>query len=176
MLDGESEMIAATAQKEIGIAPSVELGGAAESLAVTEAAGALLGVVDDDDGELMVALEMTEEGEQGSDLGGRILIDAVQADEGIEDEQARAESGDGMFEHGAIVGQVEAQGGGGDDLEVEVVEVDAGGAADAVEASAHDVEGVLGGVEQYRSWVGHREATQARGAGRDGDGEVESQE
>ena len=74
MLDGESEMIAATAQKEIGIAPSVELGGAAESLAVTEAAGALLGVVDDDDGELMVALEMTEEGEQGSDLGGRILI------------------------------------------------------------------------------------------------------
>ena len=52
------------------------------------------GVVDDDDGEMMEALEITEEGEQESDVGGRVFIDAVQADEGVEDEQARAECGD----------------------------------------------------------------------------------
>lgn len=86
MLDGESEIIAVTAEKEVAVAPGVELRRAAQSLAVAEASGALLGVVDDDDGEMMLTLEMAQKGEQGSDLGGRVFIAAMQSDEGIEDE------------------------------------------------------------------------------------------
>ena len=119
---------------------------------------------------------MAQKGEQGSDLGGGILIDAVQADEGVEHQEAWADGGDGVFEAVAIGGPIEAQGSSGDDLEVEAAQAHASGAADAVEASADDVEGVLGGVEQHGSWVGHREAAQAPGAGGDGDREVESQE
>lgn len=176
MLDGESEIVAVTAEKEVAVAPGVELRRAAQSLAVAEAAGALLGVMDDDDGEMMLTLEMAQKGEQGSDLGGRVFIAAMQSDEGIEDEQARPQRGDGVFEAEAIGGQIEAEGGGGDDLEVETAEGDACGAADAVEAEPDDLERVLSGVEQDATWGGHGEAAQARGAGRDGDGEVESQE
>ena len=176
MLDGESEIIAVTAQIEVAVAPGVELRRAAESLAVTKAVGAFFGVVDDDDGELMLALKIAQKGEQGSDLGARVLIDAMQADEGVEDEQARPIGGDGVFEHGAIGGQIEADGGCGDDLKVEVAEGDACGGADAVEAETHDLQRVLSGVEQDASWGGHGEAAQAGGAGCDGDGEVKSQE
>ena len=47
-------------------------------------------MVDDGDGELMLALEVAQKGEQGSDLGGRILVDAMQADEGVEDQLSAA--------------------------------------------------------------------------------------
>ena len=59
--------------------------------------------------------------------------------------------GHGVFEAVAIGGQIEAQ--GGDNLEVEAAQRDACGAAEAVEAD--DVEGVLSGGEQNRTWVGH---------------------
>jgi hypothetical protein len=38
------------------------------------------------------------EGEHGSDLAAGILIDAMQADERIEDEEARLQPGDGLIE------------------------------------------------------------------------------
>ena len=46
----------------------------------------------------------------------------------------------------------------------------------ALEPPAHDVERVLGGVEQNATGAPHREAAQARGAGRDRDGKVERKE
>ena len=52
MLHGESEIVAVTAQIEVAFAPGMELGRAAQSATDTEPVGALLGVVDDDDGEL----------------------------------------------------------------------------------------------------------------------------
>src|SRR5271166_6949182 len=53
---------------------------------------------------------------------------------------------------------------------------EAGGGADAVEPPAHDVERVLGGIEQNAAGAWHAEATQARNAGRDRDGEVQGEE
>ena len=50
--------------------------------------------------------------------------------------------------------EVEAETGGGDHLQVEVVEIDGGGGANAVEATADDVQGVLGGVEQEAPGLG----------------------
>ena len=52
MLDGEGDLadrgIAVAAEVEVGIAPGMELGGAAQGLAGADVAGALLGVVDDE--------------------------------------------------------------------------------------------------------------------------------
>src|ERR1700674_5455500 len=51
VFDGEDELVvAAAAEVEVGVPPSVELGGAAQGLAGADAAGAFLGVVDDDHG------------------------------------------------------------------------------------------------------------------------------
>ena len=75
-----------------------------------------------------------------------------------------------------IGGQIEAEAGGGDDLDVEGGEVDAGGEGDAVQALADDVQGVFGGVEEDAAGLGGREAAQAGGAGGDGEGEVEGEE
>ena len=53
---------------------------------------------------------------------------------------------------------------------------EAGGGADAFEPPAHDVERVLGGIEQHTPGARHGEAAQARDTGGDGDGEVEGEE
>ena len=66
MLDGEGEIIAVAAQIEVAVAPSVKLRRTAESLAATESVGALLGVVDDDDGELMLSLEVAQKASKGA--------------------------------------------------------------------------------------------------------------
>src|ERR1700675_1269557 len=99
----------------------------------------------------------------------------MQADEGVEDEDARAPFGNGHLEAPALALEIEPHGGCGDDLDVEIGEAEAGGGADAVEPPAHDVERVLGGVKQNESSAWHGEAAQARNAGRDRDGEVQGE-
>ena len=181
VLDGQGDIavfagIAVAAEVKVGIAPGMELGGASQGLTGADVAGALLGVVDDDDGDGVAALQLAQIGEQRRHFAAGVLIDAVQAHEGIEDEQARAPLGDGRIEASAVGLEIEPHGGRGDDLDVEIGEAEAGSSADAVEPPAHDVERVLGGVKQNAPGAGHGEATQARNACRDRDGEVEGKE
>jgi len=62
-------------------------------------------VVDEQDGGLKAALEVAQEAEDGGDLAGGILVDAMQADQGIEDQQARFDALDGLQQPvGAMVG------------------------------------------------------------------------
>ena len=101
----------------------------------------------------------------------------MQPDEGIEDDQPWFQAGDGLLQAGAIGLEVEAETGSGDDLQVEFGEIDRGGGANAVEATADDVQGgVLGGVEQDAPGLLDGEAAQAGRAGGDGDGQVEGKE
>ena len=132
VLSRESEIITITAQIEIGIAPGVELGGAAQGLAGPNAAGTLLGVVDDDHGDAVSSLQLAQIGEQRRDLAAGILIDAMQTHEGIENEQARLQFGDGVVERPAVGFEIEPHGRSGDHLYVEIGERDACGGADAV--------------------------------------------
>ena len=94
----EREIVAVAAQIEVGVAPGVELGGAAQGLAGADVAGALPGVMDDEHGDAVAALQLAQVGEQRRDLAAGVLVDAMQAHEGIEDEQARLQSGDGLGE------------------------------------------------------------------------------
>jgi hypothetical protein len=100
----------------------------------------------------------------------------MQAHKGIEDEQAWLQAGDGVGEAVAIGLEVEAEGGGGDDLDVEIGERDVGGLADAIEAASHDVQRILGGIEQHPSGPRYGEAAQARDAGGHRNGDVEGEE
>jgi hypothetical protein len=52
----------------------------------------------DEDGEREATLEVAQAREQRRDLGADILVDAMQAHEGVEDEQRRAKRGDGVGE------------------------------------------------------------------------------
>lgn len=100
----------------------------------------------------------------------------MQADEGVEDEQARAQMLDGVGEAVAIFGKVEAEDGGGDDLDVEGIEAFAGGERDAFKATSDDVQGVLGGEEQDTASGDRREASEARHAGGNSHRHVEGKE
>ena len=64
----------------------------------------------------------------------------------------------------------------GDHLDVELGERDAGGGGDSVEPPAHDVQRVLGGVEQHSPGVRDIEASQAWRAGGDRHDEIEGEE
>ena len=50
----------------------------------------------------MAALQVAQIGEQRRDFAAGVLVDAVQAHERIEDQQARLELGDGVFEARAV--------------------------------------------------------------------------
>src|SRR6202050_4140365 len=112
MLDRQREIIAVAAEVEVGIAPGMELRGAAQRLTGADAATALLGVMDDEHGNVMPALPLAQVGEEGRDFAAGVFVDAVETYERIEDEQARLQSGDGLRE-GAAGGVPSETGGGG---------------------------------------------------------------
>ena len=64
-----------------------------------------------------------------------ILVDAVQSDEGIEDEQPGLEPCDGLLEAATVGIEIEAQAGRGNHLDVEA---DAGSSTNPVEPEADD--------------------------------------
>jgi hypothetical protein len=123
VLDGEGEVALLTSQVEVGVTPGVEVPGAAETLAGLPAGAAVLaGVVDDEDGDVEVALERAEIAEEGGDLPSVVLVDAVEADEGIEHEQARMGTPCGPGQAVLIAALVDAQGGLDDDIEGQPVD------------------------------------------------------
>ena len=166
MLDGHDDLVVAPAQVQVAVAPGVEFRRTAKRLAGS-GGSALAGVVDEHHGGREAALQIAQEPEDGGDVGDGILVDAMQAHQGVEDEQAWPDALDGLVQALAVVAVVEAQDGDIDDGDVEGVEVGAGGAGDALQASAHDVPGVLGGEHQDRSALVGFEASQARDAGGD---------
>ncbi len=154
----------------------MEFGRSAQSLTGADGSSALPGVVDDGDGCCVTSLQFAQEGEQRGDFAADILINAMQAHERIEDQEPRLEGGDGFLETRAVGLEIEAQAGRGDHLDVEFGETGAGGGADALEATADDMQRVLGGIEQDPTWVGDREAAQAGRSGGDGYGQIEGEE
>ncbi|MEJ7604483.1 MAG: hypothetical protein WKG01_41895 [Kofleriaceae bacterium] len=89
MFDGEHELTAVPPQVEERVGPGEEIAGAAEALAGSTGGSVLACVMDDDDRDIERALKLAEVAEQGGDLTGVVLIDAVQADKRIEDQEAR---------------------------------------------------------------------------------------
>ena len=92
------------------------------------------------------SLDVVQEGEDGCDFGDGVLVDAVQAHQWVEDEQARCETLDGVVQALAVGVMVQAQCGDVDEGDVEMMERCGGGAGDAFETAAHQMPGILCGV------------------------------
>jgi hypothetical protein len=177
MLDGQDDTIVTVAPEiEVGIAPGMEFRRSAQGLAGAHGTGALLGVVDKDDGDGVAPLQFAQEGEQRCHIAADVFIDTMQTHERIEDQQPRFQPGDGFFQPCTVGLEIEAQTGGGDHLDVEFGETDAGGGADTFETATDDVQGIFGGIKQDAAGVADREAAQAGDAGGDGDGQIEGEE
>jgi hypothetical protein len=63
--------------------------------------------MDDEHSDAISTLEYAQIGEQRGDLAAGVLVDAVQAHEGIEDEQAWLQAGHGVGEVVAIGVEIE---------------------------------------------------------------------
>lgn len=77
VLDGEGQVIAEATEVEGAVGPGVEVPRSAEGLAGVCAETAFLGVMDDDDGDIVLALHLTQECEESGDFTGAILVDAM---------------------------------------------------------------------------------------------------
>lgn len=174
VLEGQQEPVTLTHEVGGGIRPSVQVCAAAKRLTELRA-GAFAHVVDDGDGGAVLALQVTQEAEQCRDLGGTIFVDLMQADERVEQDEAGLELGQGGVEAALVVGGIESQGRGGDDVQRESADVEAAVFADASDAAADLVQRVLGEIDEGRTWELDLEAIEARGVAGDGDGEVETE-
>lgn len=129
--------------------------------------------MDEENGETEGTLKLAEESEQRRDLGGDIFVDSVKSDEGIENEKAWPQLIEGSLEPLSVECEIDSKGEGGDDLEVESGQINAGGVADSFEAAAKDVVRVFGGKDDDATGTLDGEAAQSRSAGGDCDGEIE---
>ena len=87
VLDGEQQRVGVATEVQVGVAPGVEIAAASEgepSLRTNRAGFA--GVMDDEDSDVVLALEGAEVAKERGDFAGVVLVDAVEADERIEDE------------------------------------------------------------------------------------------
>ena len=133
-------------------------------------------MVHDEHSELVLALQGAKVREQRRDFAAGVLVDAVQAHERIEHQEARFQLRNGVFEALAVGGLVDAQRRSGDDMHVQVFELTACRGTDALEPAAHDMQGILGRVQQHSPRPSDGEAAQAGGAGRDRDSQVQGEE
>ena len=175
MLDGHDDLLVTPAQVEIAVSPGVQLTAPAQGLA-RPAAAALSCVMDEQDGGFEPALQLAQKAEDGGDLRDGVLVDAVQADQGVEDQEARFDALHRFLQALTIGRPVETQGGHIDDGDVEFVEGGGGGVGDPLQAFAHLVSRVFGREQQHGAAPRGAEVAQAWHACGDGDGEVEREE
>ena len=118
MLDGEAQLLTLVDEVAGRIGPGVQIGAAAQRQ--TGILPCALGhVVDEDDGDIMLTIELAQEAEQPGDVGGTVFVQAVEPHERIEQQQLGLQGGEGVVQGVSVLLQVEAQAGGGDDVEIE---------------------------------------------------------
>ena len=103
------------------------------------------------------------------------FVEAVQTDQGIEQQQCGAQGAEGVVERVLVAVAVQAQALSGDHVQVEGGQVEAAVAAQVRDALAHARQGVLGEVDQRRSCGEHLEAVEGCRGGCDRDGKIESE-
>lgn len=149
----------------------MEVGAAAECLAGVPAS-ALGHVMDDDEGEVVAAVEFAEEAEEAGDVGGAVLVEAVKADQGIEEQEAGLEGREGLVEGTLVVEAVEAETRSRDDVKVEGAEGEPPVSAQVSYTVPNAREGILGEIDDGGARAHDLEVTEAGGTGGDGDGYI----
>src|SRR5262249_46758769 len=137
---------------------------------------AFAGVVHEGDRGVQLPLDRAQEAEQRSDLAGGVLVDGVQAHEGIKDEEFGPQGRNRGAERLSVLAAIQPKRRRRNDVDVESREVDTGGIGDAFKALTHDRGGVLRSIEEYGAALPGREVAQAGDSCGNGDGKVESEE
>jgi hypothetical protein len=135
MLDPQLQMAGGAREVEAGVGPGCEVAAAPKG-ELWVGGRRLAGVVDKEHSGVVVALDGAERSEHGGDICGRVFIDVGDADEGIEDEQARAVRLDRGAEAHEIGRAIDAQDGDVEEVDGELAERDAGDACESIEAGA----------------------------------------
>ncbi len=132
-------------------------------------------MVDQEDGGVEGACQLTQCGENGGDLAGVIFIGALEAYEWIEDQQLGALAGERKVEPVQVLGTVETERGVEDEPDIECGEVGAAHVRDALDATFDLMRGVFSREDEHRPGTGDREAAQARTTGGDRDCQLQRQ-
>jgi hypothetical protein len=176
VLDAELErgVGAEAPEVEVGVAEGVQIAGAPQTVAGDAPGGRLAGVMHEQDGAGGGAGEGAQAVEDDGHLGGGVFVGPVQANEGIEDEQAGPDARDGGGEAVQAVGQADA--GLDDDLDRERGERLLAARGKRGEALDDDGRRILGRAQQDGARGRDGKAAGGRGRRGDGDGEFEGEE
>jgi len=175
MLGGQGQLGTLAPHIEIGVTPAVEFAGTAQGLARATGVRVFAGVMNQQDGQLELALEFAQIREQPGDLAGVVFIHPVQSDQRVQDQQDRPELLDGVGEPRSIGGSVKPERRGGDDFHRQGGKGHLRGRRDAFNPLTHDRQRVFGWEEQDWSAAPDWKLPQAGGAGSDADGDIQSQ-
>ena len=123
----------------------------------------------------MAAVDLAQEAQQSGDVGSTVLVEAVQAHEGVQEQQRGAHLGQRLVQSALVAFGVEAQAGSGDDVQVEARKRDVSVLTQLRDAVADAGQGILGEIHDGRSGGVDREAPESRRAGRHRDGQIKAE-
>ncbi len=132
-------------------------------------------MVHQQDGAVVDSLQFAQIPEQWRDLVGCVFIDTVQANEGVKDEQGRADVGNGLLQALLILRDIEEQPWSRDDEQRQLLDIDLGGRTDAFDALTHHRQRILGRKQQHRPCAPDWVPAQTGRSRSDTNGRIESQ-
>ena len=109
MFGGQGQLGTLAPHIEIGVTPAVEFAGTAQGLAWAAGVGVFAGMMNQQDGQLELALEFSQVREQPGDLAGVVFIHPVQSDQRVQDQQNGPKLFDGVGEARAVGGSVQPE-------------------------------------------------------------------
>jgi hypothetical protein len=177
MLGAEEHAIATIAlgaEVEPRVDPGMEVTGSAQGLSGASRS-ILAHVMDDDDGEVVSALDLSQEREEFGDIAGKILIFSMKAHQGIEQEQSRPDLLYRVIEAHAIALEIESESRGGDDVDGKLGEVEATVAAESIETLSDEGGMIFGEIDEHGARIMDLEASEAGGTRGDGEREIEAE-
>jgi hypothetical protein len=129
--------------------------------------------MDEDHRKLEGALQAPQVREESRYIGCPVLVEPMQPDQGIEQEQARAQRLHRRLQAQALLREVKPQLRRLDDVKVDTGELEASVSGEGGDSPAERLERVLRKVDQHWAGLAHRESAEARRRARDADRHIE---
>ena len=111
VLSAQQQLVGPTPEVKIGVAPAVEFTGTSEGLARSACVGAFAGVMNQQDGQLKLALKLPQVRQERGHLRGVVFIQPVEPDQRVQDQQDGLELLDGVRQTLAVGWRVKPQAG-----------------------------------------------------------------
>jgi hypothetical protein len=174
MLGSEEHAIALRSEIQSGVDPSMEVTGSAQGLP-GPSGSVLAHVMNDDDGEVVSTLALSQEREEVGDIAGQILVLAMKAHQRIEQEQSRPDLLYRVIEPPAIALEIESESRGGDDVDGKRGEIEVALTAESSETLPDEGGMILGEIDEHGARIMDLEATEAGCSRSDREREIEAE-